>query len=167
MRGSLPFFFPFFFFFFLHFFILSVFPCFLFFLSFFVFFSFFIFCHFPPSSHKNLNFKARFWVREEERRTRRQNQVPFHNRTHRTFLLFACVETPPTILVIRRRNLVEEETRKRSASEIAVHVGRMACPWASRQPREKSPWGTRTALGLQERSRGRQRGRDGNEAIRR
>ena len=29
-----------------------------------------------------------------ERRTRRQKEVPFHNRTHRTFLLFACVETP-------------------------------------------------------------------------
>ena len=25
---------------------------------------------------------------------RRQNQVPFHNRTHRNFLLIACVETP-------------------------------------------------------------------------
>ena len=35
--------------------------------------------------------------REEKKRkerTRRQKQVPFHNRTHRTFLLFACVETP-------------------------------------------------------------------------
>ena len=33
---------------------------------------------------------------EEERRTRQQKQVPFHNRTHRTFLSFACVETPPS-----------------------------------------------------------------------
>ena len=29
-----------------------------------------------------------------EKRTRRQKQVLFHNRTHRTCLLFACVETP-------------------------------------------------------------------------
>ena len=58
---------------------------------------------------ENLGFKARIWVREEkrkkerkkeeERRTRRQKQVPFHNRTHRTFLLFACVETPHSDLV--------------------------------------------------------------------
>ena len=50
--------------------------------------------------YENLDFKARIWVREEERkkeeerRTRRQKQVLLHNRTRRTFLLFACVETP-------------------------------------------------------------------------
>ena len=31
--------------------------------------------------------------KKEERRTRQQKQVPFHNRSHRTFLFFACVET--------------------------------------------------------------------------
>ena len=82
--------------------------------------------------YNNLNIKARFWVREEERkkgrkeerkkgkkgkewkelkgregkggtgrkgergkgrRTRRPKHVPFRNRTHRNFLLFACVGT--------------------------------------------------------------------------
>ena len=103
VRGSLPFF-PF-----LHF--LSFFH-----LSFFHFFAFFMFFFiFPPSpgplpktslfSHKHINFKPRFWVRrrrkKEERRkkkeggrTRRPKQVPFHHRTHRNFLLFACMETP-------------------------------------------------------------------------
>ena len=33
---------------------------------------------------------------KEERGTRRPKQVPFHNRTHRNFLLFACVEKPLT-----------------------------------------------------------------------
>ena len=77
-------------------------------------------------SCKFLNFKARFWVREEkrkekkrkekkrkekkrkekkkkkkkERRSRRQKQVSFHNRTHRTFLLIACVETPHSDLAV-------------------------------------------------------------------
>ena len=32
--------------------------------------------------------------RKEKKRTRRLKEVPFHNRAHRTFLLFACVETP-------------------------------------------------------------------------
>ena len=57
----------------------------------------------PPKNiacpNKNLNFKARFWVTEEERRTRRPKQVLFHNRTHRNFLLFACVGTPHSDLV--------------------------------------------------------------------
>ena len=51
---------------------------------------------------KNPDFEARFWVREvgrkerkkDERRGRRQKQVTFHNRTHKTFLLIACAENP-------------------------------------------------------------------------
>ena len=102
--------FSFFFHFLSHFFVFPFFP--------FCFFSFLISSIFsfpPPSpralpetslfSFKNHNFKAPFWVREEERRkkkkeeeeergTRRPKQVPFHNRTHKNFLLFACVETP-------------------------------------------------------------------------
>ena len=85
----------------------------LFFSLFFLFF-FLMFFSFSPSSRappENIGFsfknppnlKTRFWVREEERkkgrqkeerRTRRQKQVPFHNRTRRTFWLFACVENP-------------------------------------------------------------------------
>ena len=77
------------------------------------FFTFF--CkNFSPSGHftrhllkhrfflQKAKIKARFWVREEEERrkkkeegrTRQQKQVSFHNRTHRIFLFFACVETP-------------------------------------------------------------------------
>ena len=37
--------------------------------------------------------------KKEERRTSRQKQVPFHNRTHKTFLLIACVETPHSDLL--------------------------------------------------------------------
>ena len=37
--------------------------------------------------------------------------------------------------------------------------------WASKKPREKSSWRTRTACGSQERSGGRQRGKDGTDAI--
>ena len=48
--------------------------------------------------YENLDFKARIWVKESTGRTKeRQNEradSPFHNPTHRTFLLFACVETP-------------------------------------------------------------------------
>ena len=32
--------------------------------------------------------------KRKERRSRRPKQVPFHNRTHKNYLLFACVETP-------------------------------------------------------------------------
>ena len=88
---------------------LSIFPFFIF--SVFFFFSFLFFFPSPLSrglpgrlprkhrcSYNNLIFKARFCVREEkkkkeERRTRRPKQVLFHNRTHRNFLLFACVDT--------------------------------------------------------------------------
>ena len=38
-------------------------------------------------------------MKKEERRTRRPKQVPFHNRTHRNFLLSACVETPHSDMV--------------------------------------------------------------------
>ena len=87
------------FFFSLFFRLFFIFP-FLFFLPFssfvFYFFSFFHFFQKIVFSNKNHNFKARFWVREEERRQKNAptETGPFHNRTQRTFLLLACVETP-------------------------------------------------------------------------
>ena len=115
-------FFIFSFFHFFHFFIFSFFPFFHVF-SFIHFFHFFMFFHFPglpgpflkhcfflTFSCENLDFKARFWVKErrqerkkarkkerrkegkKERRTRRQKLV--HFQTSRTGRLIACVETP-------------------------------------------------------------------------
>ena len=45
--------------------------------------------------------------KKKKRRTRRQKQVSFHNRTHRTFLLTVCVETPDSDLIPGRATKVK------------------------------------------------------------
>ena len=52
--------------------------------------------------------------KKEERRTRRPKQVPFHNRTHRNFLSFACVETPHSDVVLK--------DHKRSSMLLHLHA---------------------------------------------
>ena len=67
-----------------------------FFFSFFSFFLFFsVIFHFLQKTYfEGTVLGERRRKKKEERRTSRQKQVRFHNRTHRIFFLFACVETP-------------------------------------------------------------------------
>ena len=94
------------------------FPFFSFIFHFFIFLFTFYFFHSPPPSPLPRappktsilgERRRRSNEEEEEEITRRQKQVPFHNRTHRNFLLFACVETPHseecTVTVSRPREL--------------------------------------------------------------
>ena len=53
---------------------------------------------------------------KKDGRTRRQKQVPFHDRTHRTFLSIACVDTPHSDL----RGKWEQFTIKRTWAKAAL-----------------------------------------------
>ena len=102
MRGSLPFFFSVFFSFF------SVFP----------FFPYFHFFKISPSWSVPGASKARFCVEEEARRTSRQKQVPFHNRTHRNFFVIR-VRGKPSV----RRSPNAKRSLRRRGPKIRFDLG--------------------------------------------